>query len=759
MKDKAIDNALRLASQKKVPTYERPASSAVDAHKDAVSLLRAIDNEFPHLSNNYKKGGKVQPTLPVEPEPGSDAYWNEKHKVYAVPYEERVNNPRDPMRYISPLEYKRGNMGRGEYVMSRGGRTKMAVGGDPLDQSGNPVVTQSNASNNNPLSNTPIPDATQSYIQSLYKNVLGREADQPGLDYWSNQLRRGDIDQAQALQQFAGSQEFGNLYKSDPSKAISSLYQTALDRAPDQSGLDFWTQQAQKGLALPEMVGSFTGSKEGQVLQDINNYYRDFTNSMATPEQMASAKQLLGPNQDWNNFLQKAFPDISGETGSYNIAQNWQGLNSQNDTTPSSGVGEISFAPERRITGIVNAGPGATTVQYDDGSIETRKGDFAWRQNNPGNIKYNPDPNWWGHKYGAMPGGKAVDGGRISVFPSVEQGNAAREELLFESPAYKNLSVVEAIKKYAPPKSNRKWMSYAQGMADAAGVDLNTKMGDFTFDQRKAAMESQIKSEGNRKGKIIQVKGATTTPPQETDPGLTKAAADAAYQQALEADKAAWKQKRDAYITDRINRMLPATLPPELQNYTPGAGGTRLPSATGLPTTGGLPSTGGNIGTTLAGQGAPTSTGATGMVNPTGNVIGAPTVIPEAAWGNQATGTSFPTWKPQGMTDTSPFQKAFTDAMAGATGVRGSAYDPIMQRDTGSNFDPLTGVGLHSVNYGGPGIVTSGVGAFNPSAVTGYVAPTATNFTGGMAYGPPGLFKHGGVVNDALNLAKRKLRK
>jgi hypothetical protein len=484
---------------------------------------------------------------------------------------------------------------------------------------------------------------------------MNRAPDAAGQQYWANQLQSGDTSQRDLLNSFANSAEFQNLYKTTPNRAVSGLYQSALGRAPDQGGLDYWQQQQQKGMSAQDMLNQFTNSQEFQNVYDINNAYMNYQGAMATPDQLASAhkalasgktmsdvegsislapeattnfintayKNMLGRAPDaasqqyWSNALNSGAADktaflnalaSSAEGGNYantqTLDQTFQRLmgrspnqQEQNDYLSKMAAGtltldqlqkavsqdpeavnyentnlvkdtfqaltgrqptpeeqddfaskmaagtldsdklfaQISAMPEsqkyqqagngaptssqdgKRITEVVSARPGVTTVKYSDGTIEQRSGDFGWRQNNPGNVKYSSNPNWWGHKFGAMEGGKATDGDTFAVFPSLEAGNAARAHLLFENPNYKDLTLKQAMYRYAPPKSNPHINDYINGMAKAAGVSIDTRMRDFTPEQRQAAMKSQIESEGNRPGQVkilsLPSKPPVTAPP------------------------------------------------------------------------------------------------------------------------------------------------------------------------------------------------------------------------------------------------------
>jgi len=74
-------------------------------------------------------------------------------------------------------------------------------------------------------------------ITGLYKNVLGREPEEAGLNYWMGEGRA------------AGGltpEEVGSMkrdFMSSPEYNIKKLYQEELGRTPDEAGLKYWTEQ------------------------------------------------------------------------------------------------------------------------------------------------------------------------------------------------------------------------------------------------------------------------------------------------------------------------------------------------------------------------------------------------------------------------------------------------------------------------------------------------------------------------------------
>lgn len=874
MKDKAIDNALRLASQKKVPTYERPTSNSVDAHKDAVSLLNDLDAEFPHLADGYKKGGKVSPKV------GSDAYWAERDAIYAKPFSERMNSPTDPMWHISPEEYRKGNLGRKEYALSTGGRAGYATGGNPELDTSNPIVDQS----------TQPQDSTVNYVNSLYQNIMGRAPDKEGAQYWANQLESGNVSQADVLQQFAGSKEFQGLYKDNPTQAINTLYQTALGRAPEKEGLDYWTNQAKGGMNLADLVGGFVNSQEGQDVQDINQIYQDFTGQMPSMDQLQKAKQAYSTSSDYDEFLQKAFPEeMSGWGTQVASADSNTPQVSVLDTVKdaaSSVIKNISPELNSSLAGLLGRESGGTKDPFAAAAkTSSAKGLFQFI-----------DSTWlsqfakmFGEQIGLTP--KEIQQwqgpfNRKHATPLQKEVLALRTD---KSPAGVNLNMAmgigfnqDNINKLAkvglPPTpeniysvhltggtrlaeayaanpnspiskgmdarqlaSNRHYQGRSVGSVmgefqkmfkpgsdqTTLGQNILNKFGDITGNVQFASGQSkpevtasdpsqawiqqinsiydkylhQAPSDQGLKNLLGQLSSGKVTMAdidnfiKNSDAAKT-ATAYQTYRQQYDKWKAASDARRNfeaEYVANEVRNgrnpfSPPANVGPQVPPM-PQWDNNKLPEMTKQYT---YPEytpqelqqqytpqqiqqfqttqAGQDYFSKLAQQGAPTGVGTTGMVNPTGAPIGAPVTTVGSVTQSGLPGQ----WTPQGMTDTSQANKAFTDAMAGANAAYSSHIDPITGQFTPITWDPTTGVGIHSPSYLGPnqyvgkiegygnyGPVYNSIGSYNPSSVTGYTSPTATNFTGTLAYGPG--FKKGGVVKPteedvekALRIAKRK---
>ncbi|MBD0272274.1 MAG: DUF4214 domain-containing protein, partial [Acetobacteraceae bacterium] len=100
-------------------------------------------------------------------------------------------------------------------------------------------------------------------VARLYGTAFGRLADAPGLVAWKEALEGGDATLFQVAEGFLASQEFGAVYGAMDSRGfVEALYRNALGRAADQPGLDHWIGQLDGGVARAAVVLAFSESPE-----------------------------------------------------------------------------------------------------------------------------------------------------------------------------------------------------------------------------------------------------------------------------------------------------------------------------------------------------------------------------------------------------------------------------------------------------------------------------------------------------------------
>lgn len=97
----------------------------------------------------------------------------------------------------------------------------------------------------------------------LYKAAFDRTPDESGLGYWMDVLDDGGSLQL-AASGFIHSAEFQSLYGANPSDTLflTKLYNNVLDRDPDQGGLNYWIGQLNGGMSRESALINFSESNE-----------------------------------------------------------------------------------------------------------------------------------------------------------------------------------------------------------------------------------------------------------------------------------------------------------------------------------------------------------------------------------------------------------------------------------------------------------------------------------------------------------------
>ncbi|ADR33256.1 Hemolysin-type calcium-binding region [Sulfuricurvum kujiense DSM 16994] len=110
-------------------------------------------------------------------------------------------------------------------------------------------------------------DLTQ--IASLYQQILGRQADLDGFQYWTSTFDNGDTIGAIATSFVRSSEYFndtGNVWDSmSNDQRIETFYQLMLGRASDAVGKAYWMDAINNGtMSIQDIAGSFVESSEMQ---------------------------------------------------------------------------------------------------------------------------------------------------------------------------------------------------------------------------------------------------------------------------------------------------------------------------------------------------------------------------------------------------------------------------------------------------------------------------------------------------------------
>jgi len=110
-------------------------------------------------------------------------------------------------------------------------------------------------------------------VKNAFETILNRAADQGGLNTWTSYMAAGNTIEAMSSQLF-GSPEFFADNQQSNSKFLNSVYQIVLNRPIDSGGLAFWLQQL-KTLTRQQVALDILNSQEAEK-DRIGSFYVTF---------------------------------------------------------------------------------------------------------------------------------------------------------------------------------------------------------------------------------------------------------------------------------------------------------------------------------------------------------------------------------------------------------------------------------------------------------------------------------------------------
>ncbi len=119
----------------------------------------------------------------------------------------------------------------------------------------------------------------------VYNAAFKRFPDSDGLEYWIEKNGSGENTERQVAESFLASNEFKKKYGEDVTNEqyVKTLYQNILDREPDLDGYNYWVGQLNNGIEdRSELLLGFAESSENQLLfSEVTGLYWLF-NSQTT---------------------------------------------------------------------------------------------------------------------------------------------------------------------------------------------------------------------------------------------------------------------------------------------------------------------------------------------------------------------------------------------------------------------------------------------------------------------------------------------
>jgi uncharacterized delta-60 repeat protein len=99
----------------------------------------------------------------------------------------------------------------------------------------------------------------EQFVRLVYQNVLGREPDAAGLEYWTTRLDQ-QMPRGEVMLAFSESPEYRAATASEV--RVFMTYFGMLRRLPDAAGYDYWAGQAEAGASLQVLIDGFLASAE-----------------------------------------------------------------------------------------------------------------------------------------------------------------------------------------------------------------------------------------------------------------------------------------------------------------------------------------------------------------------------------------------------------------------------------------------------------------------------------------------------------------
>lgn len=201
-----------------------------------------------------------------------------------------------------------------------------------------------------------------------------------------------------------------------------------------------------------------------------------------------------------------------------------------------------------KITGLVRTEGKTRVYQMDDGSVETREGGtVSWRNNNPGNLKFeyagSADKTVTSKRtpetalaaaQNRYSGVVALDQWGNAIFETEAAGRAAKAQLLRNTHSEK--TIPEMLKGYAVDDYTGKadtdaYAKSVYAVGDSQGVDLrDKKIKDLSAKEFEALLDGMKKVEGFQEGTVTRAPSradAETTPLSPEQQRIHQMASDA----------------------------------------------------------------------------------------------------------------------------------------------------------------------------------------------------------------------------------------
>ncbi len=130
------------------------------------------------------------------------------------------------------------------------------------------------------------------FVKRFYKEVLGREGEEAGINDWTNKLIASERSGADVAKGFAMSKEFKNKNLSND-EFVKTMYKAFFDREPDEGGYNGWMQKLNSGVSREAVIAGFVNSQE---FKNLCNKYGINPGTMEVSEEGQKIQQPTNQN-------------------------------------------------------------------------------------------------------------------------------------------------------------------------------------------------------------------------------------------------------------------------------------------------------------------------------------------------------------------------------------------------------------------------------------------------------------------------------
>ena len=137
-------------------------------------------------------------------------------------------------------------------------------------------------------------DSNAIAVQKLYVAYFGRPADPGGLNYWLNALSHNPNALLEISRQFGLSQEYRDEYAGMTNRQIvSRVYENLFARQADEGGLNYWTDLMDRGVItidyiVTDVSKAAAGNSDGFILNGKASAAHTFTTRLDLPNEVAA---------------------------------------------------------------------------------------------------------------------------------------------------------------------------------------------------------------------------------------------------------------------------------------------------------------------------------------------------------------------------------------------------------------------------------------------------------------------------------------